>query len=134
MLYTTRATTPHHSVESSINAMNATPLPVNVDVQTVKRWQDEGEDFILLDCREQVEFDFVRIPGSQLIPMSEIQQRFDELLPLRERKIVVHCHHGGRSLQVTNWLRQQDFTHVQNMSGGIDAWSVEIDSSLPRYQ
>jgi rhodanese-related sulfurtransferase len=108
--------------------------PLNIDVQTVKQWQDEQRDFVLLDCREQVEFDFARIAGATLIPLSEIQHRFGELEPLRDRQIVVHCHHGGRSLQVTNWLRGQGFAQVQNMAGGIDAWSLEIDPALPRYQ
>jgi rhodanese-related sulfurtransferase len=53
--------------------------------------------------------------------------------PYRECEVVVHCHHGGRSMQVTRWLRQQGFAKAQSMAGGIDAWAAEIDTSLPRY-
>lgn len=109
-------------------------LPLNVDVQTVKKWLDEQREFVLLDCREQIEYDFARIEGARLLPMSEIQSRFDELEPLREQHLVIHCHHGGRSMQVTQWLRGQGFTQVQNMGGGIEAWSQEIDAEVPRYQ
>jgi rhodanese-related sulfurtransferase len=51
----------------------------------------------------------------------------------RDRRIVVHCHHGGRSLRVANWLRGQGFEQAQSMAGGIDAWSTEIDPAVPRY-
>lgn len=112
---------------------SADSLPLEIDVQSASRLLAESNDVLLLDCREQAEFDFVRIAGSTLLPMSEIAQRAGELAPHRERHIVVHCHHGGRSLEVTLWLRQQGFPRVQNMAGGIDAWAVQIDSSLPRY-
>jgi rhodanese-related sulfurtransferase len=108
-------------------------LPLEIDVRSVRGLREQGTDFVLLDVREQDEYDLVRIAGAQLLPMSQIQARLDELTPLRERRIVVHCHHGGRSEQVTHWLRRQGFSRVQNMAGGIDAWAVEIDPSLPRY-
>ena len=73
------------------------------------------------------------IAGSTFIPMGELQARLAELEPHKQDHIVVHCHHGGRSLRVTHFLRQQGFTQVQNMSGGIDAWSVQVDASVPRY-
>lgn len=108
-------------------------LPREISVQQVKQLQEQGDDLLLLDCRETDEYDLVRIAGATLMPMSEIAGRVSELQPHRERRIVVHCHHGMRSLQVTDWLRRQDFPHVQSMAGGIDAWSVEIDPQLPRY-
>ena len=67
------------------------------------------------------------------ISMSEMQARVDELLPHAEDHVVVYCHHGMRSLQVTQWLLSQDFKQCQSMAGGIDAWSSDIDDSLPRY-
>jgi len=51
----------------------------------------------------------------------------------KSTNIVVHCHHGGRSLQAANFLTQQGFTHVKNLTGGIDAWSLEVDTQIPRY-
>ena len=109
------------------------PLELEIDVQAVKQMHDQSSDFLLLDCRERDEYEVARIPGAQLLPLSEIQARVSELEPHRERHIVVHCHHGGRSLQVTHWLRAQGFARVQNMLGGIDAWSLEIDPGTPRY-
>ncbi len=108
-------------------------IPLEVSAAEVKQRLDAGDEFLLLDCREAEEYATARIEGSTLIPMSEIQRRVAELEPHRERPIVVHCHHGGRSLRVTQWLRGQGFSGVQNMAGGIDAWSTEIDSSVPRY-
>jgi rhodanese-related sulfurtransferase len=67
------------------------------------------------------------------IPMREIPSRLSEL-GAKEGHIVVHCHHGGRSLRVTQFLRQQGFEQAQNMAGGIDAWSVEVDAAVPRYE
>lgn len=108
-------------------------IPLAIDVRTVKTMLDDQADFLLLDCRERDEHDFVRIDGAVLIPMSELMARQAELHPYREKHIVVHCHFGGRSMQVTEWLRNEGYARVQNMSGGIDAWAVEIDRSLPRY-
>lgn len=108
-------------------------LPLEVDCQTTKRLRDSGADLLLIDCRTQEEYDLVRIEGSQLLPMDQITARVGELEPHRDRHIVVHCHHGGRSLRVTQWLQSQGFTRVQNLTGGIDAWAQEIDPSLPRY-
>lgn len=94
---------------------------------------DRGEDFLLLDCREADEHAVARIDAARLLPMSEIEQRLGELEPDRQRQIVVHCHHGGRSLRVAKWLRQNGFTGAQSMSGGIDEWSTQIDPSVQRY-
>lgn len=108
-------------------------LPIEVDVLTVKQLLDTGADFTLLDCREPSEYDAAQISGSRLIPMREIPGKLAELEPLKDSRIVVHCHHGGRSLRVTHWLREQGFSNVQNMTGGIDAWSQIVDPKVPRY-
>ena len=108
-------------------------LPIEIDVATVSGMLTAGEDFLLLDVREPSEFAVAKIEGSQLIPMGELGERLDEIESYRDRRIVVHCHHGGRSLRVTQALRTQGFTQCQNMSGGIDVWSQEIDESVPRY-
>ncbi len=108
-------------------------LPIEVDVHHVKALQDAGEQFLFIDCREKDEYETARISGATLIPMSEMQDRSEELAKHRDEHIIVHCHHGGRSMRVTQWLKGQDFAKVQNMAGGIDAWSQEIDDSVPRY-
>ena len=110
-----------------------TPLPIEIDVTTVSNMQKEGNDFLLLDCRQPEEYETARIEGSKLLPMGELKERVDELESYRDQLIVVHCHHGGRSLQVTQALRNYGFKKVQNMTGGIDTWSIEIDDSVPRY-
>ena len=108
-------------------------LPLEIEVQGVKKLLDQGVDLFLLDCREPSEYAIAKLDSAVLIPMREIPARLPQLEPVRDQRIVVHCHHGGRSLQVTQWLRQQGFSKVQNMAGGIDAWAVEIDRSVARY-
>jgi rhodanese-related sulfurtransferase len=112
---------------------NAPEYPPEIDVCSVKKLFDEGEKFLLLDCREVNENQLVKIAGSTHIPMREIQQRLGDIETHKAGRIVVHCHHGGRSQRVTEFLRQQGYAGAQNMAGGIDAWAVEIDPTLPRY-
>jgi adenylyltransferase/sulfurtransferase len=108
-------------------------LPLEIDCKAVQQMLDSKADFLLLDCREADEHQKVHIARARLIPMSVIQERLAELAPYKERPIVVHCHHGGRSLKVTHWLRGQGFGSVQSMAGGIDQWAVDIDPGLARY-
>ncbi len=108
-------------------------IPIETDVASVAAMIQSGEDFLLLDVREQDEYAIARIAGSLLLPMSELAARAGELDEYRDRLIVVHCHHGGRSMHVTHALRDNGFAQVQNMAGGIDAWSQEIDASVGRY-
>ncbi len=107
--------------------------PLEMDCRAVKAWLDSGTPFLFVDCREVDEYATSHIPGTTLIPMSALADRVSELEQHRDASIVVHCHHGGRSMRVTNWLRQQGFASVTNMSGGIDEWSQQIDPSVPRY-
>lgn len=110
-----------------------TDVPLEIDCRTTKGKLEAGGNFVLLDCREPDEFATAHIEGAKLLPMSELADRVAELEPYRSHQIVVHCHHGGRSLRVTRWLREQGFPTAQNMAGGIDQWSVEIDPQVPRY-
>ncbi|TWT83845.1 putative adenylyltransferase/sulfurtransferase MoeZ [Planctomycetes bacterium CA13] len=112
---------------------NTNDLPIQIDVHSVNEMLKRGEDFLLLDVREPSEFAIAKIVGSMLLPMSELAGRAAELDPHQDRLIVVHCHHGGRSLQVTHALQASGFKRVQNMDGGIDQWSLQIDSSISRY-
>jgi len=88
-------------------------------------------DLILLDVREPWEYATAKIEGSTLIPMGEIPARVQELDP--EFHIVAICHHGVRSMNVAVWLRGQSIEKVQSLRGGMDAWSREIDPSVPQY-
>ncbi|TWU37058.1 rhodanese-like domain-containing protein [Novipirellula artificiosorum] len=112
---------------------NSEELPIQIDVPTVAKMLRRGDNFLLLDVRESSEYAIAKINGSTLVPMSELAGRAAELDPHQDRLIVVHCHHGGRSLQVTHALKASGFRKVQNMEGGIDQWSLQIDSSVPRY-
>jgi rhodanese-related sulfurtransferase len=87
----------------------------------------------LIDVREPDEWEICRIPGAELLPMSQWPQLALTKLPDKSEPILLHCHHGGRSARATAWLLGQGYTNVKNVAGGIDAWSTEIDSSVPRY-
>jgi rhodanese-related sulfurtransferase len=108
-------------------------MPVEIACRDVHALKQRGEDFLFVDCRDQSEWELVHLDGTQLIPIREIQARAAELEAHRERRIVVHCHHGGRSRRVVDWLRQNGFAKAQNLTGGIDAWASEIDATLVRY-
>lgn len=95
--------------------------------------QQGGEDFLLIDCRTHKEHGIARIEGALLLPLQELSSRIAELEQHADKKIVVHCHHGIRSLRVATALRQQGFEGVMSMAGGIDVWSVDIDPTLARY-
>ena len=90
-----------------------------------------GKQVLLLDVREPHEYDLVHIEGSRLIPLGELPKRVNELDSADE--VVVYCHTGGRSASATSFLRSLGYKKVRNLEGGIDAWSLEVDTSLPRY-
>jgi rhodanese-related sulfurtransferase len=92
-----------------------------------------AEPCLLLDCRTPEEHATARIEGAVLLPMQEIAARVGELEAWRGRTIVVHCHHGVRSLRVTQWLRERGFASATSLRGGIDAWSAEVDPTVPVY-
>lgn len=102
---------------------------MEVDVTTAVEKISAGA--LLLDVREADEVAICAIPGSRHIPMRQIPEQVNDLP--RDRLILVQCHHGGRSLRVTQFLRANGFTQVSNIYGGIDAWAEVIDPTLARY-
>lgn len=96
-------------------------LSDTVDVETVAEVR-ERDDVLVLDVREQWEYDEGHIPGVTLIPMAEVSQRLDEIPA--DKTVIVTCRSGNRSGQVTDYLRQQGFDNVHNMDGGILAWEA----------
>lgn len=108
-------------------------LPLETDVASVAAMIERDDPFLLLDVREEVEYETARIENSHLIPMSQLGRRVEELDAHRDGLIVVYCHHGVRSLQVTNALRNHGFAKCQSMAGGIDQWSQVVDPKVPRY-
>jgi len=107
-------------------------MDYEITPEDVKAKLDRQESFTLLDVREPWEFETARVVSAKLMPMGDVPSRaHQELDP--EEEIVVLCHHGVRSMNVTVWLRQQGFEKVRSMRGGIDAWSQQVDQKVPRY-
>ena len=86
----------------------------------------------LVDVREPWEFATTYIEGSLPMPMGEVPTRAQKELDVDEPLVII-CHHGVRSMNVTAWLRRQGFEKAQSLRGGIDAWSVEVDPKVARY-
>ena len=87
----------------------------------------------LIDVREPEEWAVARIPGAELLPLSQWPAIAIEKLTDKSQPLLIQCHHGGRSARATAWLLEHGFENATNLAGGIDAWSVEIDPSVPRY-
>jgi rhodanese-related sulfurtransferase len=87
----------------------------------------------LIDVREQDEFDYCKIARAELLPLSQFVEKFAALLPDKSQQILTLCHHGMRSLNAAEYLANLGYTDVKSIAGGIDAWSREIDASVPRY-
>lgn len=104
---------------------------LQIDVFAYRHLRDSGTAHVLLDVREPWELKLARLDGSRDIPMAQVPERVADLPD--DQPIIVLCHHGARSLQVTQWLRSRGFENAINLGGGIDAWSLSVDPSVPRY-
>ena len=111
--------------------------PFNADWEVAPREfvrrRDAGETVVLLDCRTDAEREIATIAGSVHVPMNLLMARLQDLRPHEGTPIVVYCHHGARSLQVTATLREAGFDDVHSLAGGIHLWSLDIDPSVPVY-
>jgi len=107
--------------------MNFTITP-----KELKERLDKGEKLCLLDVREEWENSLAKLEGSVLIPLGTLPQALDKLD--RNSEIIAYCHHGMRSADAAGFLLQQGFSKVKNLVGGIDAWSLQVDSTVPRYR
>ncbi len=102
-----------------------------ITVQELKALQDAKADFQLIDVREPHEYDICEI-GGELIPMAEVPFNVDKIS--RDKQVIVHCRSGKRSGDIIHWLeKNQQFTNLYNLKGGILAWAKEIDTSMPAY-
>ena len=108
---------------------DALPPEISADAFAAQRLAPDAP--LVLDVREPWELEAAALPGATAIPMADIPSRLQELDP--DRPTVVLCHHGARSLNVTLWLRNQGFEHVQSLAGGIDHYAQAIDPTIPRY-
>ncbi|HME31447.1 MAG TPA: rhodanese-like domain-containing protein [Terriglobales bacterium] len=107
-------------------------MDYEITPEQLKALRDDENSVTVLDVRELWEYDVAKIAGSKHIVMGDIPARFNQELD-PEDHIVVVCHHGVRSMNVTAWLRQQGFEKVQSLQGGIDRWARQIDPSVPLY-
>ena len=123
--------TPVTDAASNDTTSGAPAAPVEITVADLAAWREEGKRHKVLDVRRPVEFQVCSLPDADLIPLHELTGRLDEID--RDALTVVYCHHGSRSMQAVRFLRQQGFSQVTNLRGGIDAWSLEIDPGVPRY-
>lgn len=90
--------------------------------------------WLLIDCREQDEYDFCRLEGARLVPLSKFAEMAPQVLPPdSERPVMIYCHHGVRSMHATGYFRRLGHIRTWSIAGGIDSWSREIDPSVPRY-
>ena len=97
----------------------------------IKRRLDAGERLRIVDVRERDEYQTAHVEQAELRPMSEIQSWWQDLP--RDEELVIMCHHGSRSAQVCLALARAGYERLTNMSGGIDAWSREVDPTVARY-
>ncbi len=104
-----------------------------LSVAELKRQLDAGEAVYLVDVRNPDEYAHCRIEGSRLIPLPELAGRVQEVEPPEGALVVVLCHHGVRSLRGAHVLMQAGHERVASLAGGIEAWSLAIDPTVPRY-
>lgn len=105
--------------------------PIDLDPQEYVRRRDEQPAPLLVDCREEWEFELVHLEGARLMPLSTWSE--DAARELGDAEVVVYCHHGIRSRRAVALLRHAGVANSQSLAGGIDRWSLEIDPSVARY-
>jgi len=104
---------------------------IQLSAKQLKTKLDNLENLSLLDVREPFEFEYTHIAKSQLIPMNQIPQRLQEIDASKD--CIIICHHGIRSQQVADFLVHSGFSDIYNLTGGIEAWATQCDSTILRY-
>lgn len=104
---------------------------LEISPELVHEMMDSAEPFVLLDVREDWEWEQVHLDGAIHIPLADLESRLDQLDPAKE--IVVYCHVGERSVDACLILWNAGFRKVRNLTGGINAWSELVDPNVPRY-
>jgi len=105
--------------------MNITPVELKARL-------DRAENFRLIDVREADEWAVARLPRAELIPLSQFQKLAVQELS-QDEHIVLYCHHGMRSGRAQGYLKAQGYAHVLNLTGGIDAWALQVEPTMKRY-
>lgn len=115
----------------SFNAEEGDSMSFSILPKELKARIDKGDKLVLLDVREPWENSLAKLDGSILIPLGTLPQSLSKLD--KNTEIIAYCHHGMRSADATGFLLQQGFPNVKNLVGGIDAWSIQVDGTVPRY-
>ena len=108
-------------------------MPQQLTVQELAEKLESEESLLLLDVRQEWEHQTARLPNSLLIPLDQLMARVEEIQPEPEQPLVIYCHHGLRSQSAAHLLEHLGYQNVYNLQGGIDAWSLLVDPTLPRY-
>ena len=112
----------------------APSVPLEISVEEAQRQIAQGgAELRLIDVRDNEEFAFNHLPGAQHIPLNLLPQEAPAKLMRKDGDILVYCHHGMRSLQAVQHLRQLGYHRARSITGGIDKWSITIDDNVPRY-
>src|SRR5256885_10428032 len=104
---------------------------IEISVAELERRRKAGHKFLLVDVREQWEYETCRIEGAKLIPMRTIPANLQALDTGDD--VICYCHHGMRSLDVAAWLRRQGIGQARSLAGGVASWSHEVDPKVHRY-
>ena len=102
-----------------------------ISVRQLKQLRDKQPDLYLLDVREQAEWNIARIEGAHLKPLSILENDFKDIP--KEKAVYCFCKLGGRSAKALEFLKSRGYSHLVKVKGGIQAWSEEIDPTIPRY-
>ena len=119
-------------VDTAAFASKPDQMDYEITPEQFKKLREQNSGYTLVDVREPWEFQTAKIEGATLMPVGDVPSRAHQELDPDEH-IVVYCHHGVRSMNVTSWLRQQGFEKAQSLAGGIDRWAREVDPSIPKY-
>ena len=110
------------------------PASIEVSVvETQRLLAAEAGSVRLVDVRDPDEYERCRLPGAELIPLATLPTEAAAKLPDKGATILLYCHHGMRSLRAAELLRELGYENARSVAGGIDRWSHEIDSTVPRY-
>ncbi len=114
-------------------SLNEGLITKEISALELKALVDVGADHLLLDVRDPFEFDIVKIENAKLIPLSELENRIDEITQYKNQTMIVYCHHGMRGRKAAEILKSKGFKNLHNLTGGIDSWAEAVDIGLPRY-
>jgi rhodanese-related sulfurtransferase len=121
----------------SVDSTFPTLLSLSVQEFATRRaaMEDTGTPLQLIDVREPQELAIAQLDGFIHLPLSQFEQWSEQISTLLDphAETIVMCHHGMRSAQMCHWLMHQGFTNVRNLTGGIDAYAIHVDPSVPQY-